>query len=521
MMKRLFPVFCLLLLLTSCTQRKYMKALKAVDSIVDVDAHAAGTLLDAMDKDGMKGKTAAYYAIIRTQTDFRCRIPIESDSLAMVAVDHFGRRHTFYAAMAWQSLGCAYTSMKRMPSSINAFLKALELFPDTTDLQYSRTRLMLGGNYIDRGVYPEAVKVLSLARDGLQAKGDREGVALAEYKTALAYQGLKRFDLSAPMFSSLIEDSSLDLQSRNGCNLQLAHISNLNSPNSEESAYEAIKYADAYIAGCESDSAKAIGFTEKGVAYYYIQENDSAFSCLQKSFRMTVDPNTTSLNYYYMSAVAVRLDLMRQALQYMRLYSQQERKIEGMSNRDEITQMRLQHTEEMQSQKTRSMIGRVVLFAIIIVILIAAVLIILSIQHERRRDKFYLDKHDAYVREQTHEKEVSAGNRLQELCRHFRSGVAYSLIQDLQLQHRGMKSEERDVVFHDLNLYFADMIAEIKAESVKLNQQEICLMFGTALGLDQDMIADIICTSRSNLRSIKSRLKAKVQTGTFTMFFGE
>lgn len=519
-MKRLIPIICLLLL-TGCTQREYMKALKAVDSIIDVDNRTAGVLLDSMDKSRMKGKSAAYYAILKNQVDFRCRIPIESDSLAMVAVNHFGRRHTHNAAMSWQSLGCAYTSMKRVPSSINALLKSLELFPDTTDIQYARTRLMLGGNYIDRGVYSEAVKVLSLARDGLEKHDDSEGVALADYKTALAYQGLKRFDISGPMFKALIGNSSLDAESRNGCSLQLAHINNLNSPNDESSAYEAIRYADAYIAGCESDSAKAIGFTEKAVAYYYLQENDSAFSCLQKSFRMTVDPNTTSLNYYYMSAVAVRLELMRQALQYMRLYSQQERKIESMNNRDEITQMRLQHTEEIQSQKTRALIGRVVLIAVIVLILIVAALIIVSIQRERRREAYYMQMHDEFIRKQTREKEESAENGLQELCRHFRTGTAYSLIQDLQLQHRGMKSEERDVVIHDLNLYFADMIADLKAESGKLNQQEICLMFCTALGFDQDLIADIICTSRSNLRSIKSRLKAKIQQASFARFFGE
>lgn len=519
-MKKLFPILCLLFL-TGCTQREYMKALKAVDSIVDVDARTAGALLDGMDKTAMKGKAAAYYAILRNQIDFRCHIPIESDSLAMVAVNYFGRRHSQFAAMSWQSLGQAYTGMKNVPSSINALLKALELFPDTTDIQYSRTRLILGGNYIDRGLYTDAVRVLELAGNAFEAAGDKEGKALAEYKKALAYQGLKRYEISGPAFLALKDNPALDMESRNGCNLQLAHISNSRSPSNEDAAREALVWADAYIAGCTSDSLKAVGYTEKGISWYYLNENDSSYSCLQKSFRLTVDPYTTSLNYYYISAVAVRMDLMRQALHYMRLYAANEKKIDEMGSRDEITQMRLQHAEEMQVQKSRALVGRVVLISAIVLILVIASLALISIQRERRREAYYIQLHDEFIRKQTREKEETAENGLQELCRHFRTGTAYSLIQDLQMQHRSMKAEERDVVIHDLNLYFADMIATLKAEAGKLNQQEICLLFCTALGIDQDMIADIICTSRSNMRSIKSRLKAKVQTSTFTMFFGE
>ena len=74
---------------------------------------------------------------------------------------------------------------------------------------------------------------------------------------------------------------------------------------------------------------------------------------------------------------------------------------------------------------------------------------------------------------------------------------------------------------HDINLYFASPIAALRAEAGKLGQQEINLIFCTLLGFDQDLTADIMCTSRSNLRGIKSRLKSKISADTFSLYFKE
>ena len=74
-------------------------------------------------------------------------------------------------------------------------------------------------------------------------------------------------------------------------------------------------------------------------------------------------------------------------------------------------------------------------------------------------------------------------------------------------------------MIHDINLYFASLIALLRAESGKLGQQDISLIFCTQIGFDQEVIADIMCTSRSNLRSIKSRLRSKISADTFALYF--
>ncbi|MBR4811122.1 MAG: hypothetical protein IK039_05105, partial [Bacteroidaceae bacterium] len=108
-----------------------------------------------------------------------------------------------------------------------------------------------------------------------------------------------------------------------------------------------------------------------------------------------------------------------------------------------------------------------------------------------------------------------------EACDAFRTGIAFNLVNDVAMQRRSFKQEERDVVVHDINLYFASPIGALRAEAGKLGQQDINLIFCTLLGLDQDLIADIMCTSRSNMRSIKSRLKSKISADSFSLYFKE
>ena len=97
---------------------------------------------------------------------------------------------------------------------------------------------------------------------------------------------------------------------------------------------------------------------------------------------------------------------------------------------------------------------------------------------------------------------------------------AFNLINDVAMEHRSFKPNERDVITHDINLYFSSQIASLRDEA-KLGQQDIMLMFCNILGIDQELTADIMCTSRSNMRSIKSRLKSKVSPETFSLYFKE
>ena len=196
-------------------------------------------------------------------------------------------------------------------------------------------------------------------------------------------------------------------------------------------------------------------------------------------------------------------------------------KLNEKTNQSEITQIQLQHNDEMQNQRYRARISRVIWISISLVIILIAAVIIYIIQRDRRREAYYLKKYDDLVQKQMEEKSNSEGNRLMEACDAFRTGIAFNLVNDVALQKRSFRQEERDVVVHDINLYFAGPIAVLRSEAGKLGQQDINLIFCTLLGFDQELVADIMCTSRSNMRSIKSRLKSKISAESFSLYFKE
>ena len=128
---------------------------------------------------------------------------------------------------------------------------------------------------------------------------------------------------------------------------------------------------------------------------------------------------------------------------------------------------------------------------------------------------------DEFIKQQIDDKAEMVENRLASACESFRSGIAFHMINDVAMQRRSFKPDERDVISHDVNLYFSNQIAELRLEGGKLGHQDIMLIFCTVLGIDQDVVADIMCTSRSNMRSIKSRLKSKISAESFSLYFKE
>jgi hypothetical protein len=203
------------------------------------------------------------------------------------------------------------------------------------------------------------------------------------------------------------------------------------------------------------------------------------------------------------------------------LNKQYQEEMNALSSQSEITQIRLQHNDEIQAHKLKSKITRIVLFSILFLIILGATLIIVNIQRDRRREAYYLAKYDDFIKKQVEEKSNKAGNRLADACESFRNGIAFNLINDVAMEHRSFKQDERDVVTHDINLYFSSQIASLRDEAGKLGQQDIMLIFCNILGIDQELTADIMCTSRSNMRSIKSRLKSKISADTFSLYFKE
>ena len=131
------------LLLVACTagntaERQLLPSLQTAEALLETDPRAARAVLDSLNLNSsifnLPSKDAALYTILRTQADYKCFVPLTSDSLIRVATDYYGipRRPHYHAAMAWYSLGCVRAEQGDDIGAVEAFLTAQPLFPDTT-----------------------------------------------------------------------------------------------------------------------------------------------------------------------------------------------------------------------------------------------------------------------------------------------------------------------------------------------------------------------------------------------------
>ncbi len=519
-MKKCCVIITLLAVLAGCGRSRTDNSLRSIEKSLFENPVESGIRLDSINPGNLKGGRLALYAILRTQTDYLSGKTIDSDSIARIATDYYGSRKKGYRqAMSWYSLGCAYSSMKKDPEAIYALLKARELFTDTLSIEYVSTLDLLGKHYSNRGLYDDAIGTYTACRRLYQRMHMERMISTAEYNIAAAYFGKRDYNTSKAIFERLLKVGNLSDDNRNSCYLYMAHIEN--GLNGKDAGEQELELVDIYLSGCRNEKSRVPGYALKGIALYYLHQNDSAFVYLEKAHRLSDDLSTKILAVKGLEWVATQMKQYQAAWNAEILNKQYQDELNKMSNQSEITQIQLQHNDEIQSQRLRSRVSRIILISISLIIIIIAVVIIYNIQRDHKREAYYLGKYEDMVKRQMEEKSQSDGNRLMEACDAFRTGIAFNLVNDVALQKRSFRQEERDVVTHDINLYFASPIAALRAEAGKLGQQDINLIFCTLLGLDQDLIADFMCTSRSNMRSIKSRLRSKISAKSFSLYFKE
>lgn len=495
-----------------------MRELRRAEHVLESDPVEAGRILDGIDAASLKGGEAALYSVLRTYSDYVTGRESVLDSLARIATDYWGsRRKGHYQSLSWLSLGMSYSSQKKDPEAIYALLKSKELCADTLTMDYALTNSLLGLHYSSRGLYSEAASAYADSRRLYEQLGECREASVAYFNIGMALFGKKEYDRALTIMTGLLDDSCIDDVNRNSCKLYMAHC--LNGLYGKEKAAEELELVNEYLSGCRSDEAAAPGYAMKGIALYYLGQSDSSFICLERAHRTSNDLGTKILAVKGLEQVATQMKQYQSAWNAEILNKQYQEEMNSRSNQSEITQIRLQHNDEIQEHRFKSKVSKLILTGVLILIVVLAAVIIVNIQRDRRREAYYMAMHDDFIKKQMEEKAQTVENRLTSACDSFRSGIAFNLINDVAMERRSFKPDERDVIIHDINLYFSNQIAALRDEAGRLGQQDIMLIFCNILGIDQEITADIMCTSRSNMRSIKSRLKSKIQAETFSLYF--
>ena len=152
-MKKLLYISLLAVLLSaaiSCN-RSVDKRLVLADSLMWVNPDSSLAILEAINRDSLQGdENQAYYALLLTQAQFRCNIPLTSDTLISKAVDYYSDNHNrehYTRALLYK--GGAYEDMNNPVEAIKWYKQA-ENNADSTDYRnLAQINMRLGDLYYD------------------------------------------------------------------------------------------------------------------------------------------------------------------------------------------------------------------------------------------------------------------------------------------------------------------------------------------------------------------------------------
>ena len=536
--RTLWTLLTCLLLLGSCRGNGELHRLEEIAQVIDTDPEQAWYMLDSMDHTTLRGEARALYALLSTQADYQCYVPLTSDSLILTATTYYGDDKPDYrAAMAHYYLGCTYTELERDADAVGSYMQALALFPDTTVRQYALCQQNMARHYRNRNMFTESLDAFKAFRASMLLRGKPADVANADYQIALTYLYMEQWGEAAPRFRALVENPATPrLVADNAC-FQLAKIACYHTEHYDE----ALQYLNRHIASVGDTRRLGPDYSVKGDVFLALGQTDSA----RHYFRLSLLPGRdvyADCNTYYK---LMELDLAEGRTDSVPLYLAHHTalldSIAHMQSRAEVERIHTEHQMAMHDRTLRHRHTRFVLTGTIIVVSLALLLLALFAAIDNRRKARYIrlqkqlaqnrvemlaltampDDADSAFSETDPERLWVLRRQRVEYCREVFAHTPWrTRVSQLEHSSEALTLKERTELQQVLIDSFADVIIDFRTQCPTLTTSDLHLVILTLLGCSIRTVSLCTAISENALRSRKTRLKSKMTEELYQFVFG-
>ena len=396
-MKRIaFPCLCLLLLAVTSCQRDtaaLRSALARAEAVMEENPQEARLILDSLSHEIVnhpnRQSDLALWALLRTQADYKCDIPLRSDSLARIATCYYGtKRKTQRAALAQHYLGCAYSDMGRDMDAIDAFLRASTLFPDTTNKYFANNLFELGILYTNHHMLDSAWVAFSRYRQTAVCNSDSVNIGYTDYH--MGYVALRQGadDVADSLFRCVEQNTTCSNYIHYSSYFHLAKLYYYHKHDIEG----AITYLDKLgnYFGQENGavlSLKADILTEQ-------QQPTLAYELSIKAINNSTDIYTQCSSYQRLVSITSLLNMPDSTRFYFNQYKALQDTIYVLSKQKEIAEVKDKHIVEIHDQQMRARNLRMQFGVGIFTIVLLSVFIItlLLIDRKRKNEKLQFEQ---------------------------------------------------------------------------------------------------------------------------------
>ena len=472
---------------------------------------------------------AAHYAWLRTQIDYKCDVPLTSDSLASIATDYYGtpRRPDYHAAMAWYTLGCVYSDMNDDVNGADAFLKAKSLFPDTLIRYYALAEQNLGLHYLKRSMEKEAIHEFQCAKQKFIFLSDSAAVAFQDLKISQCYL----YDENDILAKEYLERVFVNPFARdiilNNAHFEMAKIEAYDNRNYTK----AREHLDYNIHHTSNKRKLAGSYSLIANIFYYQNKLDSAWHYDNQSLTCHPIPATFAYVYLQMAALAPKVGRSDSIEFYIQQHDHYIDSLYTISNQQAIRQVMNDHRVEMEKQRLEEQHRRLLFGGIAVFVVLCLSLLTLFRLHRNRNNRKTLALQQAIRQNNValmnltvpseEEKEGAAVSaktltdpetyvRLFRLGRQLLDPEVMEEIKKLSIVSGGEDADRIRKRFADaLDQSFVELMMMLRLAVPSLNKRELHYIISRMLGLDDKDIRTIQKTEDSTFRTQKMRLRQK------------
>ena len=544
--------------LSSCRHADVHDALLRAEALMETDPREARAVLDsiaspnpplkgrASDSSGLpsfrRGKgEAALFALLKTQADYKCDIPLTSDSLPLIATDYYGtKRKSLHAALAQHYLGCTYIEMHRDLDAIEAQLRATTLFPDTTNKYFANSLFELGILYFKHYMVDSAWVAFGRYRRTESCNSDSANISYADYhmgSTAFFYDN---DELTDSLFQCVLNNTKTIYYNRFTTYFQLAKL-RFYHQHDVEGALAYLEKTGNYFG--EGNGAL---LTLRADILAQQQQPARAYDFYKKALRNSSDIYVQCMSYEGLASVAPLVNKPDSTRFFIEQYKSLLDSIYTMNRQREIAEIKDKHIVEIHDQqlKARNMrwrfVGAVLLSAFIITLLL--------LERKRKNERLQFEQELNALKQRQIDQNVNDEEQNgvesnpaeeppfqqqfaieQERVRLYREQFAASRWKKYLSEHRldilskekvmpAKEMSEFNAYLHNL---FADVFLDLLNNNAKVSHLALEYIAMKLLGFDTEHIA--YC-SQSNVHAVHNRryyLKEKLTPEWYSFVMGE
>ena len=347
-------------------------------------------------------KDVAHYALLKTQADYKCDVPLTSDSLILLATDYYGtKRKSQRAALAQHYLGCTYREMHRDLDAIEAQLRATTLFPDTTNKYFANSLFELGLLYYKHYMVDSAWVAFGRYRRTESCNSDSANIGYADFYMGTIALYHDDDELTDSLFQCVLNNTKTTNYNRFTTYFQLAKLRFYHQHDIEGALAYLKKIGNRFG---EDNSAL---LTLRADILAQQQQPATAYEFYKKALRNSSDIYVQCTSYEGLASVAPLLNKPDSTRYFIDQYKSLLDSIYTMNKQKEIAEIKDKHIVEIHDQQLKARHARFMFWMGILAVVLLSGTAITFLLIDRKRKKRYLQAQEE-LRQANVEEEGSA-----------------------------------------------------------------------------------------------------------------